>query len=619
MKPEVAAIGRPCISIFALALAACGGPEQGAISQSKAPVVRSLATRTVEPAASESGPVVMNVVVNSDLGRASESSRGLTGSRPLNEVLARHGVRSYRAGYPYSKIQRLLDVYKLTCIGCSAEALSRDLEATRLFSEIEVQPTPIALGYGNPGGYDPADYMWTAHAQDWMWSLVKTDADLAWNMTRGDPNVLIAVVDNGFDVNHPELITKMSPIDPSTGNALFANSHGTSTAGVAAGETADTGGTPNGVMPSVGFHSGVQGFMWGGTSAAHYAALAMNADVISISWFYGGYWGCNPNFGGTDQLAIQEILDSGTVIVAAAANGLGHCGGLDVFPFSAIYDERIIVVTSTDDQDQHDHGAGTHSHYPRVDLAAPGYGVMVATLGSGWPYYGDGNGTSFAAPFVAGTTALMKSVNSCLKPADVQEILKTSTDPIVDAASFPNGVGTGRVNVNRAVAVAQSLDYACPQGGYFDGANCQLGAAPAGTTAFVWGGNYYYTALPGNICPYPGSWYDGANCFVYKVPEGVNPFIWANHWYYSNCASTGWTDWLDRDNPSGTGDWEQRISHIGVCAQPLAIQCRATNGTYWTQNPDVNVICDRDQGLICRNSDQVDGTCEDYEVRFYCP
>jgi hypothetical protein len=75
----------------------------------------------------------------------------------------------------------------------------------------------------------------------------------------------------------------------------------------------------------------------------------------------------------------------------------------------------------------------------------------------------------------------------------------------------------------------------CPEGGWYDGANCQIGQAPAGTTAFIWGGNYYYSALPSNSCPYPGSWYDGANCYVQAVPSGVTPFIWANHWYYQSC------------------------------------------------------------------------------------
>lgn len=74
----------------------------------------------------------------------------------------------------------------------------------------------------------------------------------------------------------------------------------------------------------------------------------------------------------------------------------------------------------------------------------------------------------------------------------------------------------------------------CPQGGWFDSANCQIGKAPNGTTAFIWGGNYYYSTLPGNQCPYTGSYFDGANCFVQAIPSGVQPFIYANHWYYKS-------------------------------------------------------------------------------------
>ncbi|MBX3724868.1 MAG: fibronectin type III domain-containing protein [Xanthomonadales bacterium] len=90
----------------------------------------------------------------------------------------------------------------------------------------------------------------------------------------------------------------------------------------------------------------------------------------------------------------------------------------------------------------------------------------------------------------------------------------------------------GRLERKITVRTTGCGSVACPHGGWYDGANCQIGMAPYGTTAFIWGGNYYHTALPGNACPYPGSWYDGANCFVQAVPAGVTPFIWANHWYY---------------------------------------------------------------------------------------
>lgn len=564
----------------------------------------------------EPAEVHLQFSIEDPTARPSEKEGSVTDNRRVNAVLARHGTRDYRADYPQSKVEELRSVFSLRCDSCDAEALKSDLMNTGAFGEIRVIPPPVALSYGNPGGYDPADYFWTAHAQDWMWNMVITKTDLAWNMTQGDPNVIVAVIDNGFDVTHPDLATKMSPYDPATGNLLAVASHGTSTATIAAGETALTGTVAAGQMPSVGFNSGLQGYMWGGTSAAHHAALVENVEVISISWFSG----CLPN--SWDQLAIQEILDEGTTIVAAAGNGPMHCGGQDLYPFSALYDERVIVVTSTNEDDLHDDpGSQTHSHYPRVDLAAPSYGVMGGTMTSGstWPYFGGWGGTSQATPLVAGSVALMKSMNSCLKPSDVQEILKNSTDPILDAANFPGLVGTGRINTNRAVALTQAVDYACPQGGTWDTANCHIGFAPAGTSAFIWGGNYYYSPLPGNSCPYPGSWFDGANCFVQEVPEGVQPFIWANGWYYASCAQGGWTEWLDRDNASGTGDWELLSEFPSVCDEPVAIQCRAKSGTYFTQTSDQVVTCERDIGLICKNNEQLDGYCEDYEVRFYCP
>jgi len=78
----------------------------------------------------------------------------------------------------------------------------------------------------------------------------------------------------------------------------------------------------------------------------------------------------------------------------------------------------------------------------------------------------------------------------------------------------------------------------CPEGGYYDGANCQMGEAPTGTTAFIYANNFYYTPVPTDNCPYPGSYWDGANCKVGDVPTGAAGFIYANHWYYAAYPST---------------------------------------------------------------------------------
>lgn len=71
----------------------------------------------------------------------------------------------------------------------------------------------------------------------------------------------------------------------------------------------------------------------------------------------------------------------------------------------------------------------------------------------------------------------------------------------------------------------------CPLMGLYDGANCWLGQPPAGTSAFLYSNNFYYTPISGNQCPRPGSWFDGANCFVTAIHPQATPFIWSNMWY----------------------------------------------------------------------------------------
>ncbi|XP_078681206.1 uncharacterized protein LOC144916087 isoform X3 [Branchiostoma floridae x Branchiostoma belcheri] len=91
----------------------------------------------------------------------------------------------------------------------------------------------------------------------------------------------------------------------------------------------------------------------------------------------------------------------------------------------------------------------------------------------------------------------------------------------------------------------------------------------------------------------------------------------------AKCIS--WTDWFDRDNPTGTGDWEtlsdlQNENPGRICDSPTGIQARvigtgqdaSTTGEYFAFYDPVN-------GFVCRKEDQKDGVCLDYEVRFCCP
>ncbi|XP_035676925.1 latrophilin Cirl-like [Branchiostoma floridae] len=88
---------------------------------------------------------------------------------------------------------------------------------------------------------------------------------------------------------------------------------------------------------------------------------------------------------------------------------------------------------------------------------------------------------------------------------------------------------------------------------------------------------------------------------------------------------SGWTPWYNRDSADASGDWEMlssiRSENPGkVCAAPSGIQARVrgsntpasrTGERFFKFNPQ--------EGIVCRNADQRDRRCQDYEVRFWCP
>ncbi|XP_068566612.1 uncharacterized protein [Cebidichthys violaceus] len=86
-----------------------------------------------------------------------------------------------------------------------------------------------------------------------------------------------------------------------------------------------------------------------------------------------------------------------------------------------------------------------------------------------------------------------------------------------------------------------------------------------------------------------------------------------------------WTEWFDRDNPGGTGDWETllhlRNENPGkICPAPAQIQVQTLTGLTVAQTGDVIYRSDTTTGFVCRNRDQRwNRRCNDYRVRFSCP
>lgn len=103
---------------------------------------------------------------------------------------------------------------------------------------------------------EPSDYFWHATGNitdDWMWYLKKIQADLAWDITKGDTSVKVAVIDSRIDPNHPELIGKIDPPYDFYSGLPFETDHnkyhGASVATLIAAETKSMGEIANGSMP----------------------------------------------------------------------------------------------------------------------------------------------------------------------------------------------------------------------------------------------------------------------------------------------------------------------------------------------------------------------------------
>ncbi|XP_031178120.1 uncharacterized protein LOC116066287 isoform X1 [Sander lucioperca] len=86
-----------------------------------------------------------------------------------------------------------------------------------------------------------------------------------------------------------------------------------------------------------------------------------------------------------------------------------------------------------------------------------------------------------------------------------------------------------------------------------------------------------------------------------------------------------WTEWFDRDDPSGTGDWETlsdlRKEYPGkICSKPVGVEARTLSGLTVAAAGDVIYVSDTTTGFVCRNQDQPrNKMCNDYRVRFSCP
>lgn len=332
-----------------------------------------------------------------------------------------------------------------------------------------------------------------------QWYLSKIKADVAWDKITSSPDIVIAVIDSGIQINHPDLrdnIWKNKKeiagngidddhngfIDDANGWDFINNvpdpspkfspgwteagvSHGTMVAGIIAAAGNNREGIAGitwraQIMPLKILNDKGEGRVSDVIRAIDYA-VKNGADIINLSFV-------SFNYSQGLQDAISRAHQAGVLVVAAAGNEQSGGEGYDIDKtpiYPACYDGQfgenmVIGVAATDALDQKTHFSSYGSHC--VDLVAPGisfFSTVTSGIDSANPnkyYDGYWSGTSMATPLISGTLALIEQANPELTQREVVNILFAATDNVSRLnPAYPGKLGNGRLNVDQAVELAK--------------------------------------------------------------------------------------------------------------------------------------------------------------------
>lgn len=330
----------------------------------------------------------------------------------------------------------------------------------------------------------------------WHYSLINLPQ--AWSITTGTAasgNIIVAVADTGVHMEHPDLKPNLlntgydfisDPLSSNDGDGIDSDSHDPGDE-VTPGGSSFHGTHVAGTIAAASNNSiGVAGVSWGakimpirvlgiggGTDydilqGIRYAARLPNdsgkippqkADIINLS--LGG-----PGFSQIAQSVYTQVRATGTIIIAAAGNDNSSS-----YSYPASYD-GVISVGAVDINKQR---APYSNFNSAVDIAAPGGNTADDFNGDGFPdgvlstlasdtgatdYYFH-QGTSMAAPHVAGVVALMKAIRPDLTPDQLDALISSGSiteDTGNDGARVRNNnFGYGMIDALKAVQAAANL------------------------------------------------------------------------------------------------------------------------------------------------------------------
>ncbi|WAL66517.1 type VII secretion-associated serine protease mycosin [Amycolatopsis cynarae] len=279
------------------------------------------------------------------------------------------------------------------------------------------------------------------------WAQQQLAPQRVWPLTKG-AGVIVGVVDTGVDASTPQLAGKVQRgVDVTTPDRGPADSdcygHGTFLAGIIAASSAPgtgfAGVAPDATIMPIRCATSAAGSTPGALTPEGMArgirqAVDSGAQVVNVSAST-----TVPN--AELAAAVQYAADHDVVVVASAANSAQQG---DPVTYPASY-PTVIAVGAVDAYGQR---ADFSQTGPFLALMAPG--VDVVSVGPGGPGHWQGSGTSYAAPFVTGAAALVRSYRPSLTAAQVKHRLEATANHPAAALPDPR-LGWGTVNLMAAV------------------------------------------------------------------------------------------------------------------------------------------------------------------------
>lgn len=276
--------------------------------------------------------------------------------------------------------------------------------------------------------------------QNTSWHINAINAKKAWDITLGSDKITIAIVDNGFNINHPELKSKViqpynvwlhsadvfsQKIDHGThvaGTALAIANNGVGIAGIAPNckfmpvQVADK----NGLMTTTSVLDGILYALYQGADVIN---VSLGSQFIGLSQFpENTQQDLIRNHFKEEERLWREIMriaaiHSSTIVVAAGNDNV--LAGIDALQRP----ELFITVSATDKNNRNVVKANFSNYGQYSTISAPGVGIFSSI---GKNDYQIMEGTSMAAPIVSGAVALMKSLNDNITTKQIICILQNT-------------------------------------------------------------------------------------------------------------------------------------------------------------------------------------------------